>query len=180
MVLIKLSLNHFCLRCAGFYGTRGRGHRARAGTRNELRGCLRLFSSRVSSYAAWLLFLAIPPSARLFSRGNSVSVAERRVHARRGNKRQPPRERVPRYTGSSSEKRIRYAAAGRTKTESTGSVGTREVAPAPVLVLPVLAPIVLEIFQIYRYSMELFPSVFLSRHDGQYGRNLPFPIFLIY
>lgn len=80
--------------------------------------------------------MPIPPPARLFSRGNSVSAAERRVHARRENKRQPPRERVSRYTGSSPEKRIGHAA-GQTETKNPGSVGTREVAagPAPVVAL---------------------------------------------
>lgn len=80
--------------------------------------------------------MPIPPPARLFSRGNSVSAAERRVHARRENKRQPPRERVSRYTGSSPKKRIGHAA-GQTETKNPGSVGTREVAagPAPVVAL---------------------------------------------
>lgn len=80
--------------------------------------------------------MPIPPPARLFSQGNSVSAAERRVHARRENKRQPPRERVSRYTGSSPEKRIGHAA-GQTETKNPGSVGTREVAagPAPVVAL---------------------------------------------
>lgn len=57
------------------------------------------------------------------------------THARE-NKRQPPRERVSRYTGSSPEKRIGHAA-GQTETKNPGSVGTREVAAAaaPVVAL---------------------------------------------